>query len=339
MPKKINKNKRTYLILFIIDIALISFIFITIYNHLNINKRKNDSYISTYQETSNVTYNVNLLENSYLNSETFGKSNSYILKYTDNILFNFFYTYTSSQSLDTYAHYEIIADITGSYKKSTSDVHEIYHKKIVLDNGDVQSTTNTIYLEKSTKVNIKEYNDILKDLQEDIKLPLVGQLTIYLNVDTKDKEGNIIDNYQQPATIGLLSEVFDIETTKKEPRVRNFYSDDLKINYTYLISLAVTLIIFITIAFFLVKQILSKKMTKGEIEANKILKTYDDFIVNINDVIDEENYQVIMINEFKELLTLANNNATSILYFDKLNKGIFYCILNNYLYKFEIEYR
>ena len=69
------------------------------------------------------------------------------------------------------------------------------------------------------------------------------------------------------------------------------------------------------------------------------MKTYDDFIVNINDSFNEDKYEVVNIKEFKELLTLANNNVTSILYLEQKNKGLFYVQLNNYLYKFEIDYR
>ena len=89
----------------------------------------------------------------------------------------------------------------------------------------------------------------------------------------------------------------------------------------------------------LIRKILQKKLTKGRIEANKYLRTYDDFIVNISDSFDENKYEVVNIKEFKELLTLANNNVTSILYLEQKNKGLFYVQINNYLYKFEIDYR
>ena len=80
-------------------------------------------------------------------------------------------------------------------------------------------------------------------------------------------------------------------------------------------------------------------MTKGMSLAKKYLRVYDDFIVNINDLIDESKYEVVKIDEFKELLTLANNNSTSILYYSTKRYGLFYVILNDYLYRYKIDYR
>lgn len=339
MKKKLNKRKVLAFILLIINLILISVLIFFTYTHLDMNKRKRDSYVSSYSENSNITYTIHMIENDYITNENFGKSNSYILKYTDYILFNFSYNYTSSQNLDTYAHYEIIANISGNYKKSTNDISEIYNKNFLLDSGDINSNSNNIYIEKNTKINLNEYNNILKKLQEDLKLPLTGVLTVYLNVDTKDSYGNIIDNYKSPVTITLLKDIYEVEITKEEPRVRNFYNDNLEINYIYLVGLSSGIIILVTFSMILIKFILQKKMTKGQIEATKYLRTYDDFIVNIDDMINESKYQVVKIKEFKELLTLANNNSTSILYFNQKKKGLFYVLLDNYLYKFEIDYR
>ena len=339
MNRKLNKRKVLYLILFITDMILICMITCLIYNHVDINKRKRNSYISSYSENSNITYTVNMLENDYITNENFGNSNSYIFIYTDNILFNFSYNYTSSQNMNTQAHYEIIANVSGNYKKSTNDSKEIYNKNFILDSGNINSVSNTIYLEEKAEINLKDYNNILKKLQEDIKLPLTGVLTISLNVDTKDKNGNTINNYKVPATVTLLTDIYDIEVPKMEPQVKNFYKDNLKINYFYLIALGTIFTILVAFSMILIKFILQKKMTKGQIEANKLLRTYDDFIVNIDDIINENKYQVVKIKEFKELLTLANNNSTSILYFNQKKKGLFYVLLDNYLYKFEIDYR
>lgn len=339
MKRNLNYKKVFYFILIIANVFLISFVMLLIYDHLNIDGRKNRSYVSSYQENSNVTYQVNAIENSYVTEENFGKSNSYILKYTDNIMFNFSYNYTSSSDMITKADYKIIANLSGNYKKSSNDVKEIYNKDFVLDSGSLTSNQKTIYFEDSIAVNIHEYNDILKKLQEDIKLPLLGNLNVYLEVLTKDKNDSVIDQYRHNANVSLLSEIYDVDVDELEPRVKDFYLDDLEINYFYLIILASLIVGFSAVIMVLVRKILQKKLTKGEREVNRYLKVYDDFIVNVDDGIDEDKYEVVMIKEFKELLTLANNNMTSILSFNQKKKGMFYVILDHYLYKFEVNYR
>lgn len=339
MKRKLNKRKVLYFIFMVIDIILICSIQILIYCHVDMNKRRRDSFVSSYNESSSISYVVNMLENDYMTKDEFGNSDSYILKYTDNILFNFFYDYDSSNDINTNANYKIIATVSGSYKKSTSDSNEIYNKEFILDKGNINSTNNKIHLAKNVNVDINSYNDILKKLQSDIKLPLVGTLNVSIVVDTKDDKGSVIDNYKHNASVTLLSDIFDVNIDKIEPVVKNFYSDDLKINYFYLVSLGNVFVILVASFMVLIRLFLEKKISKGESLVKKYLRTYDDFIVNVNDGIDEDKYEVVKILEFKELLTLANNNSTSILFYNQRKKGTFYVIIDKYLYKYEVDYK
>ena len=314
MNRKLSKKKIVYFILLVIVLTMICFIQILIYCHVDMNKRRRDSFVSSYTESSKVSYQVNMSENEYMTKNEYGKSDSYILKYTDNILFNFSYDYLSSNNINTRASYKIIANVIGSYKRSTNDTEEIYNKDFVLDKGEVDSSERIIHLEKRVDIDINKYNSILKALQDDLKLPLSGNLLIYMIVDTYDDNNTHIDSYKQEVGVTLLSDIYKVDITENEPRVRNFYSDDLEINYVYLVSLGFIFVILVVIFMVLIKCFLQKKMTKGMSLAKKYLRVYDDFIVNINDLIDESKYEVVKIDEFKELLTLANNNSTSILY-------------------------
>lgn len=338
MKRKLNKRKVLYFILMVIDIILICSIHILIYCHVDMNKRRRDSFVSSYNESSSIGYVVNMLENDYMTKDEFGNSNSYILKYTDNILFNFLYDYNSSNDINTNASYKIVANVSGSYKKSTSDSNEIYNKAFILDKGEVNSINNAIHLVKDVSVDINSYNDILKKLQSDIKLPLVGVLNVSLVVDTKDDNGKVIDNYKHNASVTLLSDIFEVNIDNIEPKVESFYSDDLSINYLYLVCLGIVFVILVSSFMILIRLFLQKKISKGESLVKKYLKTYDDFIVNVDDMVNEKKYEVVKILEFKELLTLANNNSTSILFYEQKKKGIFYVIIDNYLYKFEVDY-
>lgn len=339
MKRKVNIKKILYLLFAIIDVFLICFSLVLIYSHLDINRRKNNSYISSYTENSQVSYVVNLKENDYITSENFGNSDSYILKYTKDILFDFFYTYTSSEDILTNAHYEVVALVNGNYKRSATDSDTVYSKKFILDSGDVQSQDNSIAIQKSALIDLEKYNQLLEDLKEDTKISLIGNLSVYLNVVTTDKDGVAIDDYIQDASVSLLSDVYEIVAENKTPVVQNFYSDDLKIDYVYLSILGALCIIFIAVLMVLIKLISKKPMSSGKEEIYKYLKVYDDFIVNTTDVVNEDNYEVIQIEDFKELLTLANNNSTSIFFCYNKNEGIFYIILGEYLYKFSICYR
>lgn len=333
---KSNSKKIIYSFLFIIDMVFLYFAFVLIFKHVNLENRKYNAYESSYSEISKVTYQVNMLENDFITKEEFGSSSSYIMKYTDDILFDFYYVYTGTNK-PIKLKYSIVANVTGDYKRSTNASDEIYNKKFVLLEEETNDYQALIQLNKKAKINIQEYNNILKDLQQDLKIPLIGNLKVYLQVDLYDQNNNMIDTYLQDVNVTLLQEVYSIQITNNDQTFKNFYSDDLKINYFYLIGLGLGISILIIFGILLMRLIFKSKLSKEEKEIKKIIKVYDDYIVNIHDKIIEKNYKVIIIKEFKELLTLANNNLTTILYYDNKKSALFYVILDKYLYKYEIK--
>lgn len=339
MARKINKRKKIYLILFFVSIFFFCIDIFLIYNHVDINKRKKDSFISNYTESSAIDYQINLAENEYITNENLGSSNSYILKYTDNINFHLIYNYLSSNNITTTANYEIYIIISGKYKSSTDNGEEIYTKKIPLESGSINSISNAITINKEVQVDINNYNKILSDLQKDIKLPMTGDLTLYLDVNTEDEEGNEINSYRQTVVVSLLSEIYTVEAATNEPITNSIYSDNLEINYFYLTGLGLAFLILTFVSLILIKEILEKKIPRGLKEVKKYLKVYDDYIVNTKTKIDEEKYKVVNITEFKELLTLAINNNTSIMYYSFQNKSTFYIIIDDNLYKYVIDHR
>ena len=204
MVKKINKRKIIYLILLFISIFLFCIDIFMIYSHIDLNKRRRDSFISNYTESSTIDYQINLKENDYLTEENIGNSNSYILKYTDNINFHLIYNYQSSNNIITTADYKIYLIISGDYQRSSDNKEEIYNKKIELESGTIDSISNIITINKEKNININNYNNILKELQEDLKLPMTGNLTLYLEVNTKDQNGKPIN------TKKLFPEIYSI---------------------------------------------------------------------------------------------------------------------------------
>lgn len=336
--KKVDRKKITYLVFLIFNSILFCTSLVLITNHINIEKRKEKSFISTYTETSKINYHVNMIENDYISTDEFGHSNSYIMKYTKNLLLDFIYNFNATEDVNVEAEYKIIANVVGKYKQSSNKEEEIYNKEYILNNGNINSLNNQINFNKNTLIDINKYNEELIKLKNDIKVPLTGELNIYFLVTTKE-EGKLINEYKQQVSISLLKDIYEIKIEQLQPVNNEIYSDDLKINYTYVMLLSLSLIIFTIIGLILIRLILRKKMTEAKKTVNKHLKVYDDFIVNINDKIEEDKYNVVKISEFKEILTLANNNFTSILYYEDKKTATFYVIINDNLYKLEINLR
>lgn len=338
MKKTLNKRKILYLIMFFICMFIYTIDIFMIYNHVDINKRKKDSFISNYTESSKIDYQIKLQNNEHLKEENIGNSNTYILKYTKFIDYNIKYNYSSSNNIDTKAKYEIYTITSGKYKKSTDKYDEIYTKKIILESGELNSISNQISLNKNITIDINKYNQILKDLQEDTKLPMTGELTLYIDIKTKDIQDKDINIHQNKATMTLLNDIYTITLNNQDKKTNTIYSDNLEINYPYLITLGIIFIIITFISLILIKKIIEKKMPIGLKQTKKILKQYDDYIVNTENKLDENEYKIIYINEFKEILTLAINNNKSIMYYKDKNKSIFYITIDKNLYKYILNY-
>ena len=99
------------------------------------------------------------------------------------------------------------------------------------------------------------------------------------------------------------------------------------------------IITFIIICFLLRKLFTFTNKTEYERELNKILKNYDDIIVNTSTIVDVSRYKIIEINEFKEILNLSRELLLPIMNYEmkKDEETWFYVIKDDILYRYIVS--
>ena len=82
-----------------------------------------------------------------------------------------------------------------------------------------------------------------------------------------------------------------------------------------------------------------KKVSKYNKFINKILREYDRLIVETSTIPNYEDYNVLIINSFNELVDVRDNLRSPIMYCDVLSEkeSLFYIINGNNLYLYTVN--
>ena len=134
--KTIVKNKFiVYLISTCSVICLIIGIFL-IKSSLNVKTIK-EIPVLTYNEKSNLDYNVYLKPNNYFTEKYLEKGNQYIASIIDYIDVIFDYSFLSSKNIDATFNYKIIGTLTANYNVAADTQKQIWSNDYVLKEGVV----------------------------------------------------------------------------------------------------------------------------------------------------------------------------------------------------------
>ena len=137
------------------------------------------------------------------------------------------------------------------------------------------------------------------------------------------------------------SSVVKIESDASNPKTKSVYESDLvktnKIVLNYIVI--ANIVTFIIICFLLRKLFTFTNKTEYERELNKILKNYDDIIVNTSTILDVSKYKLIEIDEFKEILNLSRELLLPIMNYEmkKNEETWFYVIKDDILYRYIVS--
>lgn len=342
---KIIKKIVISILLVIALVVQISFLSYLIKGIMPDSEKNKANAVMNYKSKGNIDYKVYLKPNNFIKAPYLEAGEAYILDLIDYIRINSNYSFESSTKTKVKGNNKLIAKLKVYYKESTDKNNnpEVMSKektltqKVLNFNDTSQSVNNTYTL------YLNEYLKILKEFQEQIKISVEGYLEVYSETLLNGEVGGIsYDNkYSNVIRIPLSSSVIKIENESNNDNVEYVYESDLvKTN-----KVVMGFVIIVNILVFLVICVLLKKLFKFtnyseyERKLNKILKTYDDIIVNTNTILDVKKYNIIEIPEFKEILNLSRELLLPIMHYE-VSKGKetwFYVIKDDILYRFIIS--
>lgn len=345
-PAKKELVLKKWVVVFLTIVIIMAVIanVILLLNSIKIGKKDTRQIDYVYQIKQKMDYKVLLYPNSFIEKEYLGKGETYLsdLVKTINVTYN--YQYNSSKKINLHYDYKIEAIVTGEYYLANDDTaSKVWTKKYLISskNGDVEDAY-ALNLNPSAEIDYNFYNDVVSEFRKELKLSINANLSVLLTTHVTGKIDNnkIDDTKTMEIKLPLNQLAFKITENLSESDSKQFMKEEIyvkDINYRRLITgviAQISIIILVINYFRLILDI--KPKSYYEKKKRKYLKEYGDIIVEINNQILDDNFSVIEVKSFNELVDLEEESHIPINFyqFHGEEKGEFLIIHNNILYKY-----
>ena len=319
-----QKRRRKHKIKLAIEsivIIIISIIIIVTYFCLSKNE------YNRYTEKAKVDYKVNLKENEFYEEDYLDEKNTIIASLIKDLEVEFKYNLNLEQDQDYTYSYKILAKT--SVKESSRD-NTIYETTQELLSKEVQES-NAKDLEIAEKVTI-DYNEYNEKINKFINVYKLDNTTSTLNlemyvyvINKYDGEQINRDSKVMTLNIPLTTKTVDISINsnviKDEGQILSERSEYDNLTYMLVIG-SILLVIGVAIFIKFVKYVLETRSAEKmyEQELKRILFNYKSYIQKINNEIDYNNYKIIQINTFNEILEMRDTMQSPILMYTEENE-------------------
>lgn len=342
MFKKGNLIYFVLLAIFIVNIFNSSF---NVYKTYNEAKQETDNMV--YNNTSKVSYFVNIKENSFINSRVLPSGKTYITELVDTIRMTMEYSYDSSLKLPIERDYKITATIYGLYNENPNSTRNpiIWEKEYLLKeiNKETLANSDSFKITEVFDLDLSIYNDEANRFKTVFAIPTIAYLEIKMpvNIVATTDDYNLRDTQVVLAKIPLTDKVFNIdanpsnETEKLLPskNIVEVQIDQRQLTIHLVISIGSLILGLITLK----KIIDSQEHEEYYSFLDKIKKDFNEIIIETDNMVDAKDLQPIVITSFEEMLNLATSLELPIILYEEANLAVFYIVKNELLYSFLVK--
>ena len=324
----------------VIQISFLSYLFKAIVPDSD---KEDENVVMTYTSNGNIDYKVYLRPNEFIKEEYIGPGEAYILDLIDHVQIIPTYGFKSSEKTNVTGTNKLVARLKVYYKESSSNNSEILKREVVLDEKLMNFNESQYSSTNSYDLNLDYYLNILKEFQSSMKISMEGYVEVSYETSFNGKVGGASynDEYSNMIRIPLSTSVIKIDKESSKEKTSKVYEADLiKTNKTVLVYVvAVNLVVFAIICILLKQLFIFTNKNEYQRTIGKLLKDYDDIIVNTSTIIDTSDYKVIEINEFKEILNLSRELLLPIMNYEVIKGSLtwFYVIKDDILYRYIVS--
>lgn len=284
--------------------------------------QSSDSY--QYETRKNVNYQVNLVQNTFVQQNPQMPDELYIARLIQSIPATFQYQFQGQEAGNFEYRYYVQANIVAHYKKndSTSSETPVWSKKYQLVEEETKVIKNASNFNVIVPVTI-DYNTYANEVAAFIRQLALSidaelQVNLIVEVEGTSASGEKISNSDKASlVIPLNQDVLQIT------RDKDVVSDSKKQIDTEVVNKLDTTSLIIGIAMFAVAVIfvvvlaseLLKRTHKSKYftEVRKILNDYGEIIVEVIHPLDLEQKEKIMVKNFNEMIDLEQELRVPIL--------------------------
>ena len=318
-----RKRKIRKIVLFLIAFIFIaiSLMFVGIYIALN------QKTSITYTESANIDYNIDLIPNEFYSTSRLDENVDAIASLIDRINIVFKYNMNFSENIDYTYSYKIVANLELKEKNKTNLIYS--NRQEAINRQLIEGSSNVLDISEEINLVYGDYNNQINRLIEQYKLDNTeSQLILMMQVNVVNKQtGEKINKDTNVMTLTIPLDTKTVEIAANE-RVSDYTGEIIiaqdriensKKYLTFGISMLVIGFIFIYLLMrYNAKTRSAEKMY--ELELKKILFDYKSYVQKITEPININDYQIVKIESFNDLLQMREEVQSPILMYTEKNE-------------------
>ena len=298
-----------------------------------------------YKENNNIDYKVYLKDNKYFESKYIDKGKTYITSLIDHIHIDYHYETEYDKKVNGKYKYKVIAQIEAN--KANNEIGNYWTKKYDVTNYREEKVKN-IYvhnINQTVDIDYNKYNNLLETFKKEVGLSnSEGVLKVYLEVNSTIENNELsapINNkliLKLPLSQLAIEASIESDVNNDVKTVSHTYKDrDPKYLIATLIGMLFTAIALIDLWLLLRNRRVYKINNKYELTLNRILTTYDSIIVNIKEMPETDEYNVIKVESFEELIDAHSEIRMPINHYQTDDKSIFLLLNDKTLWEYVLD--
>ena len=301
-----------------------------------------------YREKSNIDYRVYLKDNSFYDEEYLGKNMAYVASLIDKISIDYNYYFDVDKLSNLDIKYKIKAKliIASQQNSNVFFVKEYDLSKQVMD--EMINDNKYSIVKRDVVIDYGYYNDLANDFKSRYAINTDSKLEVSLEIVENNREDNSYDfsNNSRVSLIIPLSQqevnisLDDKEINSEKQIINNprFVVKNIEFSIISVILLIFTIIALVS----LIKKILlisGNKSNKYDRYVNRLLRGYDRIIINLKTIPDLDEYKIIKVESFQELIDIRDNVSEPINYYviTPHQKCEFFVINKNNIYLYTVK--
>ena len=300
---------------------------------------KNKVQYASYDESSDIKYNVFLKKNDFFKNDFVTSDKQYVSTLIDYISANFNYKLSLDNVDVTYKYtYKIVAEVNVKDRSSKKVIYNF--KEDIVPEKTNKSSDKTLIVSENISVDYNKYNDLIKKFINiyDIN-DVTSTLDVNMYVDVISTCDEIADNSSNQSVMTLSVPLTlktmaidisdDLINTKDNIMLCNKPS---KLNLILLVisCLFAGLAVYISI---MLADYSNKTKTAKSIyqkELKKILSNYSPYIQKVDGSFSLRGYQALTIDTFTDMLEIRDTLQQPILMVENVRQtGVFFIIPSN----------
>jgi len=302
--------------------------------------------IINYKETSDITYGVNIKENEFYEKTYLEEGMDIIASLIQNIDAEFKYDLALTEEIPLEYDYKILAEVEVKEKSKSNLIYEKQYELINKSKKEIKS--NKLNISEKINIDYNKYNAEIEKMIDTYDLRNTTSevnIVLYLNV-INQHNGENINKDKKVAVLSIPLTTNTVEITVNE-NIKNNYGEIAEarmqnkvLNYIFIIGLlmfVLAVIILIRLASYVSETRSAEKMYDDELK--KILFDYKSYIQKINNILDYNDYKIVNVDTFKELIGMREELQSPILmYTEKDRRRTTFLMINqNLLFQYVLD--